>query len=193
MAVAGGGLTLAGDSATVEAREYSAYSDPEKPAISFVLSDESNVAEFQTNFGLSDEEIENVLTAVQKENEALAREYAESERLVESSEDLPNEQIRSKIAASDYDEAVRAAVEETKSSIEALLPEGQRSELGAWVNAQFAQEERDASEDSVTIYRAGSSLRGLRHPVPRLHQIRGRPAAQDIEGERRFQGSYPPR
>ena len=35
-----------------------AYSDPEKPAISFVLSKERNVEEFQREFGLNDEQLE---------------------------------------------------------------------------------------------------------------------------------------
>jgi hypothetical protein len=162
MAVVGGGLALAGDSATVEAQEYSVYSDPEKPAISFILSDEGNVEEFQTKFGLSDEEMEEVLAAVREENETLAQEYAESERLVESSEGLPNEQIRSKVAASDYDEKVRAAVAETKASIEALLPEERRPELKAWVDAKFVREGKEFSEDFSATYQAAARGVGCR-------------------------------
>ena len=66
------GFALASDSATVEAREYSAYDDPEKPAISLILSEEQYVEEFQEEFGLSDGQIEEVLAAVLSENEALA-------------------------------------------------------------------------------------------------------------------------
>ena len=38
-AITGVGFALAGDSATVEAQEYSAYSYPERPAISLILSE----------------------------------------------------------------------------------------------------------------------------------------------------------
>ena len=143
------GFALAGDSATVEAQEYSAYSDPERPAISFILSEEQNVGEFQEKFGLSDEQIEEVSAAVLRENEALAKAYAESEQIVEANEELPEEQIAQKIAASDYHEKVRAAIAETKSSIEGMLPEDRRGELKAWVDAKFAQEEQELSEASV--------------------------------------------
>lgn len=148
-AITGVGFALAGDSATVEAQEYSAYSDPERPAISFILSEEQNVGEFQEKFGLSDEQIEEVSAAVLRENEALAKAYAESEQIVEANRELPEEQIAEKIAASDYHEKVRAAIAETKSSIEGMLPEDRRAELQAWVDAKFAQEEQELSEASV--------------------------------------------
>ncbi len=148
-AITGVGFALAGDSATVEAQEYSAYSDPERPAISFILSEEQNVGEFQEKFGLSDEQIEEVSAAVLRENEALAKAYAESEQIVEANKELPEEQIAQKIAASDYHEKVRAAIAETKSSIEGMLPEDRRAELKAWVDAKFAQEEQELSEASV--------------------------------------------
>jgi hypothetical protein len=83
------GLVFTGDPSVVEAEEYSAYADPEKPALSFILSDEQNAEEFQREFGLSDDEIERVLAAVREENEALTREYSESERIVEANEGLP--------------------------------------------------------------------------------------------------------
>ena len=148
-AITGVGFALAGDSATVEAQEYSAYSDPERPAISFIFSEEQNVGEFQEKFGLSDEQIEEVSAAVFRENEALAKAYAESEQIVEANEELPEEQIAQKIAASDYHEKVRTAIAETKSSIEGMLPEDRRGELKAWVDATFAQEEQELSEASV--------------------------------------------
>ena len=153
-ALAGVGFALAGDSATGEAREYSAYDDPEKSAISLVLSEEQNVQQFQERFGLSAGEVERALAAVRRENRALAREYAASERLVESNEGLPNEQVRNKIAASDYDEKVRAAVARTKATIEALLPEDRRSELGAWVDAKFVQAGQEFSKESSATYQA---------------------------------------
>ena len=49
-----------------EAQSYSAYSDPEKPVLSFVLSDEANVEEFRSKFGLGDEEVATALTAVRE-------------------------------------------------------------------------------------------------------------------------------
>jgi flagellar biosynthesis regulator FlaF len=148
-AITGVGFALAGDSATVEAQAYSTYSDPERPAISFILSEEQNVEEFQERFGLSDEQIEEVSAAVLRENEALAKAYAESEQTVEANRELPEEQVAEKIAASDYHEKVRAAIAETKSSIEGMLPEDRRAELQAWVDAKFAQEEQELSAASV--------------------------------------------
>jgi hypothetical protein len=150
-------LAFAGYSETVDAQEYSAYADPEKPVISVVLSDEGNVEEFQSEFGLSDEVMENVLAAVWEENKVLAAEYGESEQIVESNEGLPEEQIGSKIAASDYDEKVRATIAETKSTIESLLSEDRRPELEAWVNAKFAEGSEKASEDTVTDRRGGTA------------------------------------
>jgi flagellar biosynthesis regulator FlaF len=143
------GFALAGDSATVEAQEYSAYSDPEKTAISVVLSEEQNLEEFQEEFGLSDEQIQEVSAAVLKENEAVAKAYAESEQIVQANKELPEEQIAQKIDASGYHEKVRAAIAETKSSIESMLPEGRRAELKTWVDAKFAQENQQLSEASV--------------------------------------------
>jgi hypothetical protein len=146
---------------TVDAREYSAYADPEKPVISVILSDEGNVEDFRSEFGLSSEEMENVLAAVRRENRTLVREYSESELIVESNAGLRDEQIRGKIAASDYDERLRAALTQTKSTIENLLPESRRSELEAWVNAKFAQAEQDLSEDTLSARRGGTG-RGRR-------------------------------
>ena len=106
---------LAGE--PTEAQGYSAYSDPEKPVLSFVLSDEANVEEFRSEFGLGDEEMTKVLAAVRDENDALAREYAESEQLVESSEGLTEDQVRARIDSSDYDERVREIIAGTKATV----------------------------------------------------------------------------
>ena len=157
------GLVLAGSWATGEAQEYSAYEDPEKPAISLILSEEQNVEEFWEEFGLSDGEVEEARAAVLKENEALAREYAESEQIVEANEELPAERVEDKIAASDYDEEVRAAVAETKATIEALLPEERRPEFKVWVDEKFVQEGQEVSEDSSATYQAAA--RGIRCKV----------------------------
>jgi hypothetical protein len=142
---------------TVDAQEYSAYADPEKPVISVILSDEGNVEDFQREFGLGSEEMENVLAAVRRENRALVREYSESEQIVESNAGLPDEQTRGKIAASDYDERIKAAVAQTKSTIENQLPESRRPELEAWVNAKFAQAEQDLSGGSASARRFGTA------------------------------------
>jgi hypothetical protein len=148
---------VGGPGTTVEAQSYSAYSDPEKPVLSFVLSDEQNVEEFQSEFGLSDEEVETALAAIREENEALAEEYAESEQLVESNEGLPDDQIRARVADSDFDERVREIVADTKSTVEDLLPEDRRTELEPWVNARFAAAGQRASEDIVTVSRGGTN------------------------------------
>lgn len=152
-----GWVVLAGGPAPVEAQSYSAYQDPEKPVLSFVLSDEANIEEFRSEFGLGDEEVETALAAVREENEALAREYAESEQLVESNEGLPEDQVRARIDASDYDERVREIIAGTKSTVEGLLPEDRRSDLESWVNARFAEGGEKASEDTVTDRRGGTA------------------------------------
>jgi hypothetical protein len=150
-AIAGGGLALAGDSAAIEAREYSAYSDPAKPVLSVILSEGQNVEEFQEEFGLGDEEVEDVLAAVREENGELATTYEESERIVEANEELSDERVREKIAASDYDEEVGAAVADTRSDVEALLPEDRRQDLEPWVDEQWRAEvdEYQAGEDGA--------------------------------------------
>jgi hypothetical protein len=141
------GGAFAGDRAALDAQEYSAYSDPEKPVLSFILSEQQNVEELKADFGLSDGEVEAVLAAIRKENRALAREYGQSEQIVASNKELPKEEIAGKIAASDYDETVVSAVEETKDGISALLPEAERDRLAAWVDEHWRQEVAEASED----------------------------------------------
>jgi len=150
-----GCVLLAGE--PVPAQSYSAYSDPEKPVLSFVLSDEANVEEFQSEFGLGDDKVEAALATVREENEALAREYAESEHLVESNEGLPEDQVRARIDSSDYDERVREIIAETKATVEGLLPEDRRVDLESWVNGKFAEGGEKASDDTVTVRRGGSS------------------------------------
>jgi hypothetical protein len=160
-AITGVGFILTDASGPAEAQQYSAYSDPEKPTISLILSEEQNVEDFREEFGLSDEEVGEALGAVVEENEALATAYAESEQIVEANEELPAEQIEEKIAASDYHERVRAAIAETKTAIEALLPEDRRGELATWVDAKFAQEEQESSEASASTYQTSAKGRGV--------------------------------
>ena len=159
--VAGVGVALAGDSVTVEAQEYSAYQDPEQPALSLVLSDDQNLDEFQVEFGLGDGKIEEVRAAILKENEALALAYAESEQIIRANEGLPPEEIEEKINASGYHEEVRAAIAETKSSVESLLPEERRGDLATWVDAKLAQQERKFSEASASTYQTSARKRGV--------------------------------
>jgi hypothetical protein len=157
LAAAGLVLGFMGKPETASAQEYSAYADPDKAVISVILSDEGNVEEFQGEFGLGDAEIEDVLAAVRQENEIIAQAYAESEQIVKENDGLSEEQIGEKIAASDYDETVRTAIAETKSTIEAQLPEDRRSQLEAWVNAKYAQAENEVSEETITARRPGST------------------------------------
>ena len=156
------GLAFVGGSAAVEAEEYSAYSDPEKPALSFILSEEQNVEEFQKEFALSEGEVEQALAAVREENEALAREYAESEQIVEANEGLA--EVKEKIAASDYEEEVKKAVAETKSTVKDLLPKGRQSDLAPWVDSQWQQEGAEFQASGDKTFEAAST-RGVRCKV----------------------------
>ncbi len=159
-------LAIAGDGAAVEAEEYSPYSDPAKPVLSFLLSDPQNVGGFQKEFGLTDAEVEEVRAVVRKENERLSREYAESERIVESSKALPKDEVKSKIAASDYDEETTAAIAQTKRDVGALLPEDRRGDLRGWVDEQWGQEVQDATtESSAEVVRTSSRSSALRCKV----------------------------
>ena len=136
-----------------DASEYSAYEDPEKPVLSYLLSEEGNVEEFKTEFGLDDEQVQAALAATREENQTLAEEFAESEQIVESNENLPPEQVAQKIEASDYEEQSEEAVAETKTTIENLLPEDRRDDLDEWVDAQWRDEvaEYHAEEEETTF------------------------------------------
>ncbi|HJQ29218.1 MAG TPA: hypothetical protein VJ827_07735 [Rubrobacter sp.] len=153
--VAGGGLALSG----VGAEGYSAYSDPKKPVLAYILSDQRNVNEFQREFGLGDDEVRRVLAVVQKENTSLSREYEESEQIVDSSEGASEEVIKGKIAASDFDERLKRTVAQTKSEVEDLLPEDRAGDLESWVNGQWRQETAAYGTESEPSYQV-SSTRG---------------------------------
>lgn len=147
LALAGGMLAAAhGDAAG--AVEYSAYSDPDKTALSLILSEQDNVREFKQEFGLDGAQVEKILAAVREENEKLADEYAASEKIVAANKSLPDEKVAARISASDYDETVEGAIGETKQSVAGLLPEGDEPELRAWVDEQWAQEVSSSSEES---------------------------------------------
>ncbi len=139
-----GGLASAGGAG---GQEYSAYADTKKPVISVLLSERENVQDFRETFGLDDREIGEALSVVRAENERLAEEHAESEKIVAANRSLSDEEISGKIAASDYDETVTSAVEETKDDIAALLPEAERDRLAEWVDERWRDEVAEASED----------------------------------------------
>ena len=81
-----------------------------------MLSDERNVEEFQGEFGLSDENVREILAVVREEDDAFSKEYDESEGLVEANKGASKKEIRNKIAASDFDEKTKLAVANTKSA-----------------------------------------------------------------------------
>lgn len=151
---AAGGLALAIGVPGAGAKVYSAYDDPQKPVLSFLFSNDENVEEFQSEFGLSDERMQEVLAVVHEEDSALSKEYDESEQIVESSGDASDTKIEDKIAASDFDEKVKQTVANTKSEVENLLPDGRAADLEPWVNEQWQAESAAASEST---YRASST------------------------------------
>jgi hypothetical protein len=168
LAVAAFLILLAGDRGSLQAEEYSAYADPKKPAISVILSEKQNVDEFETRFHLSDGQVDEVLAATRRENRALAKEFAESEQVVTANEDLPKDKVKKKIAASDYDERVAAAVARTKGKIEGIVDEDQSASLEGWVDEQWRQEVRavsteDSAAESTGTFTASAYYgRGLR-------------------------------
>jgi hypothetical protein len=100
---------------------------------------------------LSDEEMDAVLAAIRKENEALARTQGESQRIVESNEGQSVEQVKGEIDASGYDEKIKKAIARTKIAVERVLPADRRPKFRAWVNERWLQEGRDAREESDAI------------------------------------------
>lgn len=151
---AGSGLALAAGLTGAGAKSYSAYSDPQKPVLSYLLSDDRNVEEFQKEFGLSDEKVQEILAVVHKEDIAFSREYDETEQIVESNRGASEAKIKEKISHSDFDEKVKQAVGRTKSEVENLLPEGRAADLGPWVDEQWQAETAAAGEPT---YRATST------------------------------------
>src|SRR5215212_9671489 len=145
-------ILLAGDHIAVEAEEYSAYSDPKKPAIAVILSEQQNIDQFQEHFGLSDGQVVEVLAATRRENRILAQEFGESEIVLAANRDLPKKAIAKKIAASDYDEMIAAAVARTKKRIEAIVPKDQSADLEGWVDEQWKREVQAASTEDFTPY-----------------------------------------
>jgi hypothetical protein len=161
-ATVGGGAAFFSATTAPQSQEYSAYSDPEKPVISYLLSDPQNVAEFKQRFALSGKELGVVLDAIREENEILSREYAESQLVVESGEALPTAGVQERIAASDYDESVRQAVARTKATIEAMLPEHLRPQLQVWVDAEWQEEVQEYNAGSTATLQAASGGKDFR-------------------------------
>jgi hypothetical protein len=92
--------------------------------------------------------------------------FGESEIVLAANRDLPKKEIAKRIAASDYDEKVAAAVARTKQRIEAIVPEDQSADLEGWVDEQWNQEVRAASEEDYTAssetYMVSSQSKGIR-------------------------------
>jgi hypothetical protein len=162
-------IPLAGDHVAVEAEVYSAYSDPKKPTIAVILSEQQNVDEFKAHFGLSDGQVDAVLATTRHENRIVAQEFGESERVLAANKGLPKKVIAQKIAASDYDEKVTAAVARTKKRIEAIVLEDQSAALEGWVDEQWNQEVQAASEEDYTAasetYMVSNQRKGIRCKV----------------------------
>src|SRR5215217_1751256 len=159
-------VLLAGDHVAVEAEEYSAYSDATKPAIAVILSEQHNIDQFKEHFGLSDGQVDDVLAATRRENRILAQAFGESEIVLAANRGLPKREIAKKIAASDYDEKIAAAVARTKKRIEAIVPEDQSAELEGWVDEQWKREVQAASTEAYTAssetYMVSSHRKGIR-------------------------------
>jgi hypothetical protein len=162
-------ILLAGDHVAVEAEEYSAYSDTKKPAIAVILSEQQNIDQFEEHFGLSDRQVDDVLAATRRENRILAQEFGESEIVLAANKELPKKEIAKKIAASDYDEKIAAAVARTKKRIEAIVPEDQSADLEGWVDEQWNQEVQAASTTgfaaSSETYMVSNDRKGIRCKV----------------------------
>jgi len=152
----GAGFALAFGLSGVGAKNYSAYDDSEKPVLSFLLSDDRNIEEFQEEFGLSDEKVREILAVVREEQGALSREYDESDQIVEANKGASETEIKNKIVASDFDEEVKQAVAKTKSEVEELLSDGRADDLGPWVDEQWQAQTAEYEAASEATYRASS-------------------------------------
>src|ERR671917_2692144 len=177
-----GGLAGAGGAG---GQEYSAFADPQKPVITVLLSEKENIRDFKETFGLDDRVMDKVLKITRAENGRLAEEHAQSEKLIEANRSLSNGKISDKIAASDYDETVSSAVEDTKDAIAALLPEAERDGLEVWVDEQWRQEVAEASEDDGSARVVESKGRGS--------LVCDRIFATQYKGHTRFEAALPHR
>ncbi|QIN79181.1 hypothetical protein GBA65_12360 [Rubrobacter marinus] len=137
----------------------SAYNDPDKPVLSYLLSEPENVEEFRAEFGLSDAQVREVLARTRAENRTLAGVYAESERILAGSRGLSTAEKRERISASGYSGKVRRVVGGTKRSVEATLPNGRADELEAWVEEQWRDEVREAGANTAGSERGTRATR----------------------------------
>jgi hypothetical protein len=153
----GGGFALAGGLSGAGAKGYSAYDDPQKRALSYLLSDERNIEEFQGEFGVDDAKMQEILGVIGEEDNSFSREYDESEQIVESIRGASETEIREKISRSDFDEKVKQAVGRTKSDVEELLPESRADDLGPWVDEQWQAETAEYRAQSEPTYQASST------------------------------------
>lgn len=140
-------------------RGASVLKDPDKPVLSYLISEPENVEEFRREFGLSDAEVDKVLARTRLENRTLAGVYAESERTLERSRGLSLAGKRERISASGYSEKVRRVVGGTKRSVEGILPGDRRGDLDAWVDEQWRDEVREANATSTTSERSTRATR----------------------------------
>jgi hypothetical protein len=152
----GAGFALLFGLSGVGAKNYSAYDDPQKPVLSFLLSGDRNIEKFQKEFGLSDEKMQEVLAVVRRENSALSRQYDESDQIVEANKGASETEIRAKIATSDFDEKIKQAVAKTKSDVRKLLPKGRADDLGPWVDEQWQAQTTEYTAASEDTYQASS-------------------------------------
>ncbi len=142
----------------------SVYDDPDKPVLSYLLSEPENVEEFREEFGLSDAEVEDALARTRQENRVLAGVYAESERILERSRGLSLAQKRGRISASGYSDKVRRAVGGTKSSVEGILPADRSGDLDAWVEEQWRDEVLEENTSPAATGRSASGDRAASRP-----------------------------
>ncbi len=138
------------------AKGYSAYADAQKPVLSYLLSNHQNVEEFQKEFSLSDERLQEILAVVRASDSALSKEHDESEQIVHFNRGASETEVRSKIAGSDFDERVKRIVTRTKADVEGVLPDGRAADLGPWVDEQWQAEAAEYRTSSEPTYQASS-------------------------------------
>ncbi len=140
-------LLAANPGERAEAETYSAYRDPDKPAISTALASDADAAAFQERFGLSDEELGQVLAAVRDGDRALAEEYEQSERLLGEDADLSEAEAKEKVEASDYTERNREIIAATKAEVLGLVGADMEEQLASWVDARFSRYAQELAEE----------------------------------------------
>lgn len=159
-----GALVFVGDEGKVKARQYSVFSDTNKPVLPYLLSDPKNVGEMQKKFGLSDAKNEKILAVIRQENESLAKAYSKSERLIQENRKLPQAKIQSKIADSGYNSQVRQAVAHARKQVLGTLPASKRPEFKTWVDNKWnraARQNPGKTPNSSTYQVESASAKGV--------------------------------